>query len=107
MKTKNWVNMEPSANAVAQSLQILGWALTLLGQVLNGLRLRQGFILWVAANVVMIGLAAYVGLWWSIGMYITNTLACLWSYRQWRLDEQPLRPMVERRSSWLGRVRWN
>jgi nicotinamide riboside transporter PnuC len=107
MNPKNEVNMEPSASAVAQTLQILGWALTLLGQVLNGLRRRQGFILWVAANVVMIGLAAYVGLWWSIGMYTTNTLVCLWSYRQWRLDEQPLRPMVERRSSWLGRVRWN
>lgn len=99
--------MEPSASAVAQTLQILGWALTLLGQMLNGLRLRQGFILWVAANVVMIGLAAHVGLWWSIGMYTTNTLVCLWSYRQWRLDERPLRPMVERRSSWWGRARWN
>ncbi|KQW02818.1 nicotinamide mononucleotide transporter [Rhizobacter sp. Root1221] len=99
--------MEPSTSALAQTLQIVGWALTLLGQVLNGLRRRQGFILWVAANVVMIGLAAYVGLWWSIGMYVTNTLMCLWSYRQWLLDEQPIRPMVDRRSSWWGRVRWN
>ena len=99
--------MEPSSSALAQTLQIVGWALTLLGQVLNGLRRRQGFFFWVAANVLMIGLAAYMGWWWSIVMYTTNMLMCLWSYRQWLLDERPSRPMVDRRGSWWGFTRWN
>lgn len=99
--------METTASALAQTLQILGWVLTLMGQVLNGLRRREGFVLWVAANMVMIGLSAYVGLWWSIGMYATNTLMCVWSYRKWRQDEEPIRPMADRRSSWRGRLRWN
>jgi len=25
----------------------------------------------------------HVGLWWSVGMYVTNVGVCLWSFRRW------------------------
>ena len=35
------------------------------------------------ANAVLIALCIHVGLWWSIGMYATNVVVCLWSFRRW------------------------
>ena len=75
--------MESTAT-VAQVLQIVGWLLTVCGQVQIGMQARRGFITWIAANAVLIVLCALVGLWWSIGMYVTNMGVCIWSYRRWK-----------------------
>jgi len=72
--------MESSSSAMAQTLQIADRDLTLLGQALDGLRRRQG-----GANIPMIALAACVEL----------------------PEEPPIRPVVDRRASWWGDVRWN
>ena len=85
-----------------QSLQIAGWLLTVLGQLQIGLKVRQGFLTWIAANAVLIVLSAAVGLWWSIGMYVTNVGVCIWSYRRWTNDAQPLQPLDAKRTA-----RWN
>ena len=44
----------------------------------------------------MVILAAGVGLWWSIGMYLSNTAVCVWTFRRWGRDECSVqRPSVQ------------
>jgi hypothetical protein len=47
-------------------------------------------------------LSARVGLWWSIGMYLTNIAVCAWSFRSWaQADEGRMRTLfVNRRTAW-------
>lgn len=82
-----------------EALQIAGWALTLLGQVQVALKLRQGFVTWLVANVVMIGLCVHLQLWWSIGMYLTNIAVCVWSFRKWASHEPTMRPLFVKRAA--------
>lgn len=65
---------------LVSALQVLGWILTLLGQVQVARKRRAGFATWIVANIVLIGLSVRVGLWWSIGMYATNIAVCAWSF---------------------------
>jgi hypothetical protein len=82
---------------IRDALQIAGWALTVVGQVQVAMKVRQGFVTWVLANVAMIALSAHAGLWWSIGMYLTNVAVCLWSFRKWGCEEQAMRPLFVKR----------
>lgn len=47
---------------LVNALQVLGWVLTLLGQVQVARKRRAGFATWIVANIVLIGLSARVGL---------------------------------------------
>lgn len=71
---------------LVDGLQVLGWLLTLLGQVQVAHKRRAGFATWIVANLVLIALSARMGLWWCIGMYVTNIAVCAWSYRTWTED---------------------
>ena len=95
--------MESTFSSLVPTLQVAGWLLTALGQVQIALKLRQGFLTWIAANAVLIVLSVSVGLWWSIGMYLTNVGVCIWSYRRWLTDDQPIQPlMMKRKARWSG-----
>jgi len=87
---------------LVSALQVVGWALTLLGQVQVARKRRAGFVTWIVANIVLIGLSARVGLWWSIGMYLTNIAVCAWSFRAWaQADQCRMRTLfVNRRTAW-------
>lgn len=87
---------------LVSALQVLGWILTLLGQVQVARKRRAGFATWIVANIVLIGLSVRVGLWWSIGMYATNIAVCAWSFRAWsQADEGRMRTLfVGRRTAW-------
>ena len=87
---------------LVSALQVLGWILTLLGQVQVARKRRAGFVTWIVANIVLIGLSARVGLWWSIGMYLTNIAVCAWSFRAWaQADQCRMRTLfVNRRTAW-------
>jgi len=87
---------------LVSALQVLGWILTLLGQVQVARKRRAGFVTWIVANIVLIGLSARVGLWWSIGMYLTNIAVCAWSFRAWaQADQGRIRTLfVDRRTAW-------
>lgn len=87
---------------LVSALQVLGWILTLLGQVQVARKRRAGFVTWIVANIVLIGLSARVGLWWSIGMYLTNIAVCAWSFRAWaQADHGRMRTLfVDRRTAW-------
>ncbi|CAG1019108.1 hypothetical protein BURC_03964 [Burkholderiaceae bacterium] len=87
------------SDSVQETLQIVGWLLTLIGQIQMAFKLRQGFATWVAANLVLVALSAVAGLWWSIGMYTTNTLVCIWSYRKWGQESQTMRPLFVSRAT--------
>ena len=87
---------------LVSALQVLGWILTLLGQVQVARKRRAGFVTWIVANIVLIGLSARVGLWWSIGMYLTNIAVCAWSFCAWaQADQGRMRTLfVDRRTAW-------
>jgi len=78
------------------TLQIAGWALTVTGQIQVALKDRRGFLTWIAANAVLIALSAVAGLWWSVGMFLTNVATCVWSYLRWgaRASRALRRPAV-------------
>ena len=94
--------MESTFSSLVPTLQVAGWLLTALGQVQIALKLRQGFLTWIAANAVLIVLSVSVGLWWSIGMYLTNMGVCIWSFRRWLNDARPIQPLVIK-----CRARWS
>ena len=50
---------------LVSALQVLGWILTLLGQVQVARKRRAGFVTWIVANIVLIGLSARVGRRWT------------------------------------------
>jgi hypothetical protein len=87
---------------LVSALQVLGWILTLLGQVQVARKRRAGFVTWIVANIVLNGLSARVGLWWSIGMYLTNIAVCACSFRAWaQADQGRMRTLfVDRRTAW-------
>jgi len=87
---------------LVSALQVLGWILTLLGQVQVARKRRAGFVTWIVANIVLIGLSARVGLWWSIGMYLTNIAVCAWSFRAWaKADQGRMRTLfLSKRTAW-------
>ena len=72
---------------VIDVLQVLGWILTVRGQIQVARKRRAGFATWIVANIVLIGLCVRMGLWWSIGMYATNIVVCAWSFRSWGREQ--------------------
>lgn len=88
--------------STSEVLQLVGWLLTVIGQVQIARRDKRGFVTWVSANGVLIGLCATVGLWWSIGMYLTNACVCVWSFVRWRSEESGMRTLFVKRpfESW-------
>ena len=87
---------------VIDVLQVLGWILTVMGQIQVARKRRAGFATWIVANIVLIGLCVRMGLWWSIGMYATNIAVCAWSFRAWdQADQGRMRTLfVNRRTAW-------
>ena len=91
----------------ADELQIAGWLLTVGGQIQVALKQRQGFITWIAANAVLIALCALVGLWWSIGMYVTNVAVCMWSFVRWGADAASPRRLFAKQTPRRGASPWS
>lgn len=69
-------------------LQILGWALTMFGQFQVTSKRKSGFAIWMVANCVLIVLNLKLGLYWSAAMFMTNFIACVWSYSAWSQEER-------------------
>lgn len=69
-------------------LQIIGWALTVAGQVLITARQRAGFAVWMVSNAALLTLNLRVGLRWSALMFATNLLCCIWSFWRWSHTER-------------------
>ena len=84
--------------STSEVLQLVGWLLTVIGQVQIARRDRRGFLIWILANAVLVALCVAVGLWWSIGMYFTNAGVCCWSYMRWRSEEPSMRTLFVKRS---------
>jgi len=84
---------------IKELLQVSGWLITVVGHIQMTFKRRAGWITWIVANLVMIALCARVEFWWSIGMYLTNTVGCVWSYRRWSGDEGGMRPLFVNRMS--------
>ena len=66
-----------------EALQIVGWILTVVGQILITGKRRAGFVVWMVSNVALIVLNVHAGLRWSAMMFTTNLLCCIWSYWRW------------------------
>ncbi len=54
------------------------------GQLLLGRKLVENWPVWVAVNVVSIGLFAFKGLWLTVGLYGVFALLALAGWRAWR-----------------------
>jgi nicotinamide mononucleotide transporter len=66
-----WWDALPTAGSVA-------------GQWLLGRKYVQNWPVWVAVNVVSVGLFAWKGLWLTVVLYALFTLLALWGWRQWQ-----------------------
>jgi nicotinamide mononucleotide transporter len=51
---------------------------------LLGRKYVQNWPVWVAVNVVSVGLFAWKGLWLTVLLYALFTLLALWGWRQWQ-----------------------
>lgn len=67
-------------------------AASLVGQVLLGRKHPENWLIWLAVNVVSMGLFAYKGLWLTTVLYGLFTVLSVVGWRAWRQDLQ--RPQV-------------
>jgi nicotinamide mononucleotide transporter len=65
-------------------LDALPTVASITGQVLLGRKLVENWPVWVAVNVVSVGLFAYKGLWLTVMLYGLFTLMALAGWRAWR-----------------------
>lgn len=77
------MNVPISLGNTDEALQLVGWGLTVVGQLLITSKRRAGFVAWMVSNVALIVLNLHAGLRWSAMMFATNLLCCIWSYWRW------------------------
>jgi len=65
-------------------LDALPTVASVTGQVLLGRKLVENWPVWVAVNIVSVGLFAYKGLWLTVMLYGLFTLMALAGWRAWR-----------------------
>lgn len=65
-------------------------AASLVGQVLLGRKHPENWLIWLAVNVVSMGLFAYKGLWLTTLLYGLFTVLSVVGWRAWRQDQQTL-----------------
>jgi nicotinamide mononucleotide transporter len=59
-------------------------ALSLVGQVLLGRKYLENWLIWMAVNVISVGLFAHKGLWLTCVLYALFTALSVWGWRAWR-----------------------
>jgi len=59
-------------------------SLSLLGQFLLGRKYIENWIVWIAVNVVSVGLFAYKGLWLTVVLYTVFIVLSVVGWRAWR-----------------------
>jgi nicotinamide mononucleotide transporter len=58
-------------------------AVSLVGQVLLGRKYIENWLVWIAVNVVAVGLFAYKGLWLTVGLYTVFIVLSVVGWRAW------------------------
>lgn len=61
-------------------------ALSIAGGVLNVLKNRWGFVLWIAANLAWIVVDVVYGLWAQIPVWVVFTAISVWGFVKWSGD---------------------
>jgi nicotinamide mononucleotide transporter len=59
-------------------------ALSVVGQFLLGRKFIENWAVWVAVNVVSVGLFAYKGLWLTAGLYAVFIVLSFVGWREWK-----------------------
>ena len=59
-------------------------AVSLVGQFLLGRKYLENWAVWIAVNVVSVGLFAYKGLWLTTGLYLVFIALSVAGWRAWR-----------------------
>ncbi len=59
-------------------------ALSIIGQFLLGRKIIENWLVWIAVNVVSIGLYAYKGLWLTVLLYALFVALSLLGWRAWK-----------------------
>lgn len=59
-------------------------AVSLVGQFLLGRKFIENWAVWIAVNVVSVGLFAYKGLWLTMGLYLVFIALSVVGWRAWR-----------------------
>jgi nicotinamide mononucleotide transporter len=59
-------------------------ATSLVGQFLLGRKFIENWAVWIAVNVVSVGLFAYKGLWLTVGLYALFVALSVVGWRAWR-----------------------
>lgn len=58
-------------------------AASLVGQYLLGRKYIENWAVWIAVDVVSVGLFAYKGLWLTVGLYGVFVALCVVGWREW------------------------
>lgn len=58
--------------------------LALLATWLLNIRAYQSWLVWIFVDVILIGLFAYLGLWWSVGLYVLLAINAADAYFTWK-----------------------
>jgi nicotinamide riboside transporter PnuC len=68
---------------LAGTIEILGVALAVTGNLLINFRNRGGYLAWIAANALLFLVSLGAGLHWMAGLYVVFTLLAIHGFSQW------------------------
>jgi nicotinamide mononucleotide transporter len=57
---------------------------SITGQILLGRKFIENWAVWVAVNLVSLGLFAFKGLWLTVGIYIVFAALAVVGWRAWK-----------------------
>ncbi len=72
-------------------------AMSLTAQYMIGRKYLENWLLWIAADVIYIGLYLYKHLYWTALLYLLFIAMCVSGYKEWKADidrKDELAPMV-------------
>ena len=68
---------------VTRRIELLATVLSLTGAVLNVLKLRESFLVWLVANALWVVLGCRLGRWPLVATFTAFFLTALWGWCAW------------------------
>lgn len=81
-----FVSWKSFPEEIVQYLDFYTVALALLANFLLAKSVLQSWYVWIFVDVVLIGLFIYIGLWWTVGLYVLLLMNAIHASIKWKKD---------------------
>ena len=85
-----WVALHYGTDSTTELADAGTTAASLVAQYMLNRRWLQNWFVWIAVDVVYIGLYGYKGLWITAALYLGFLAVCAGGFRAWRRTREPV-----------------